>query len=47
MNNMKHIISKLDADVVLNNIDNMVLGYEGTIFHLPSRICYFRDSKNL
>lgn len=36
MNNMQHIISNLDADVVLNNINNMVLGYEEPFFHLAA-----------
>lgn len=36
MHNMQHIISTLDADVVLNNIENMVLGYEEPFFHLAA-----------
>ncbi len=46
MNNMKHIISKLDADVVLNNIDNMVLGYEEPFFHLAANFAISEIVKN-
>ncbi|WP_321470624.1 asparagine synthase (glutamine-hydrolyzing) [Halarcobacter sp.] len=46
MHNMTHIISKLDADVVLNNIDNMVLGYEEPFFHLAANFAISEIVKN-
>lgn len=35
-NEMQHIVSFLQADVVLNNIDHMVLGYEEPFYHLAA-----------
>ncbi len=46
MHNMEHIVSTLKADVVLNNIDNMVLGYEEPFMHLAANFAISEIVKN-
>ncbi|MCT7560537.1 asparagine synthase (glutamine-hydrolyzing) [Aliarcobacter butzleri] len=46
MHNMQHIISNLDADVVLDNINNMVLGYEEPFFHLAANFAISEIVRN-
>lgn len=46
MNNINHIVSTLDADVVLNNIDDMVLGYEEPFSNLAANFAISEIVKN-
>ncbi len=46
INNINHIISKLDADVVLNNLDSMVLGYEEPFHHVAANFAISEIVKN-
>ena len=46
MYDMEHIVSFLDADVILDNIENMVLAYEEPYFHLAANYAISEIVKN-
>lgn len=46
MHKMTHIVSKINADVVLNNINEMVLGYEEPFHHLAPNFAISEIVKN-